>query len=110
MNEKNKHSIDLVGPFIDEYYQPAIGGYQIPNLRILRKKGAQDGIATVVLDNRFHIDVPEDQLDPWLWIVANAMAIGAGYSCHGENSVKDPNPFKVRLIGLGEGGEAQIDT
>jgi hypothetical protein len=23
------------------------------------------------------------------------MAIGAGYSCFGENSVKDPNPFKV---------------
>lgn len=100
MNEGTKHSIDLVGPFQEEYYKPTIGGYVIPQLRILRKKGAQDGIATVLLDNRFMIDVSEDQLDPWLWIVANAMAIGAGYSCHGENSIKDPNPFKTKLIGL----------
>lgn len=98
----SESKLSLVGPFKDEYFQPSIGGYEIPNVRVLHKTGAQDGISTVVLDRRFVIDVPYDQLDPWLWIVANAMAIGAGYSCHGENSVKDPNPFKRKLVELGE--------
>ncbi len=100
MNENTKHSIDLVGPFAEEYHRATIGGYEIPHIKIIRKKGSSDGIATVILDGRYMIDVPEDQHDPWLWIVANAMAIGAGYSCHGENSVKDPNPFKRKLSEL----------
>lgn len=98
----SENKIELVGPFCEEYHKPTINGYEIPLVRILRRKGAQDGIATVLLDNRFMIDVPDDQLDPWLWIVANSMAIGAGYSCHGENSTKDWNPFKRKLIGLSE--------
>lgn len=98
----NPNKIEMVGPFTEEYHVPTINGYKIPNLKILRKKGAQDGIATVLLDERYAIDVPDDQLDPWLWIVANAMAVGAGYSSHGENSTRDWNPYKVKLIGLSE--------
>lgn len=93
--------IATVGPFHSEHYEVTIDGYQVPKLKALKRKGAQDGIITLVLDGRFAIDIPDDQLDPWLWLVANAMAIGAGYSCFGENSVKDPNPFKVKLLGLG---------
>jgi hypothetical protein len=94
--------IETVGPFHSEYYQVTIDGYQVPKLKALKRSGAQDGIITLVLDGRLAIDIADDQLDPWLWLVANAMAIGAGYSCFGENSVKDPNPFKVKLLGLGE--------
>lgn len=94
--------IAVVGPFVTEDFRLSIDGYEVPNVRIIKRTGAQDGIVTVVLDNRFMIDVPDDQLDPWMWIVANAMAIGGGYSCHGENSVKDPNPYKRRLAELGE--------
>ncbi len=99
MNENTKHSIDLHGPFHQEYHVASVGGYEIPNLKILKRKGKNDGISTVLLDNRFSIDVPEDQLDPWLWIVANAMAIGAGYSSHGENSC-EVNPYKRRIAQL----------
>jgi len=98
--QPKRKGVDLVGPFHQEYHKPTIDGYEIPNLQVIRKTGAKDGEVSVILDDRFIIDVPEDQLDPWLWIVANAMAIGAGYSCHGENSVKEANPFKKKLIGL----------
>jgi hypothetical protein len=92
--------IELIGPFNPEYYKPTVDGYEIPKLTVIRKTGAKDGEVSVILDDRFIIDVPEDQLDPWLWIVANAMALGAGYSCHGENSVKEPNQFKRKLVGF----------
>jgi hypothetical protein len=100
MKDAPDNKISLVGPFSEEYHRATIAGYEIPNLKFLRRSGANDGLATVLLDNRFAIDVPEDQLDPWLWIVANAMAISAGFSCHGENSTKDWNPYRRKLIGL----------
>lgn len=91
--------IKLIGPFSDEHYRANIDGFVVPDLVVHKKNGAKDGEVTVVLDGRFCIDVDEDQLDPWLWIVANAMAIGAGYSCFGEHC-QPVNKFKVRMAQL----------
>lgn len=55
---------------------------------------------SLVLDGRFGIDGTEEECKKWVWFVANAMAVAAGYSCFGEES-GPINPFKPgRLVGI----------
>lgn len=86
-------NLSFIGPFVEEW-RVSIDGYPIPKLTAIVR---QDGNIMLCLDGRFGIDGTPEECAKWLWIVANAMAIGAGYSCFGENSVKDPNPFKVKM-------------
>jgi len=81
-----------------EYLPPRIsreitlGGYAVPHLEASETK---DGLEChICLDQRFGAVVPAEYAQPVLWLIANALAIGAGYSCHGENS-RISNPFKV---------------
>jgi hypothetical protein len=55
----------------------------------------------VFLDGRFGITIPAEHAQSVIWLLANALAIGAGYSCHGENSVYKPNPYKVKVMCIG---------
>jgi hypothetical protein len=74
-----------------------IDGYLVPNVEV----GERDGKWSVFLDGRFGIDgCTFDELQRWLWLLANAQAIGGGYSCHGENSQR-MNPHKVRCMEIG---------
>lgn len=88
----------IVGPFTPEY-RVTIDGYRVPhiNARLL-----DDGRVDVTLDGRFGMPEPvdRDEFDRWIYIVANAMAIAAGYSCHGEYCTP-LNKFKTRMTGLG---------
>lgn len=48
------------------------------------------------LDKRFGIDVPAEFAAQVVWFAANAMALGAGFTCFGENS-QPRNPYKQTL-------------
>lgn len=88
---------EWVGPFPEEI-RLVVDGYQVPHIAA-RKNG--DGW-TLVLDGRYAIDVTEDEVERWLWWVANAMAVAAGYTSFGEHSAP-LNPFRRQLIGLSRG-------
>ncbi len=68
---------EICGPFNVNYV--AVDGYEVPKLEATIHSGDQDG-----------------ECRKWASLIAHAMAIGAGYSCHGENSTK-MNPFKIQL-------------
>lgn len=88
-----QHGLQAIGPF--EVNRLTIDGYEIPRL-----SGAlRDGVWSFTLDNRFACDVPEIYGHGVAWMIANAMAIGAEYSCFGENS-EPLNQFKRRLSRL----------
>jgi hypothetical protein len=75
-------------------YEVAIDGYAVPYLEARESK---DGTAChVALDDRFGAIIPATCAQEVLWLLANALAIGAGYSCHGENSCVH-NRYKVRV-------------
>lgn len=48
---KTGAAIETIGPFLTEDYRVSIDGYEVPNIRLIKKSGAQDGIVTVILDN-----------------------------------------------------------
>lgn len=76
----------LVGPF--EYYKVVVDGRAIPHLNGYPQP---DGLITLVLDGRFAIDVPESIAQQVAWLVANALAVGQGYSHLG--AVTKETPF-----------------
>ncbi len=84
---------EIVGPFHE--YRVAWGGYQVPHIQAVPQA---DGRYMVVVDNRFglHEAVTKEQLDNWMPILAHAMAVAAGWSCHGENSQR-VNEYKVGM-------------
>jgi hypothetical protein len=90
-------SVSFIGPFQEEW-RVTLDGYRVPELTAIPQTGS--GNISLCLDHRYLIEGTPDECAKWLWFVANAMAIGAGYSCFGENSVKDPNPFQVKMMGL----------
>lgn len=92
------YGVEFIGPFIEEW-KVSLHGYRVPKLAALLRK---DGNIMLSLDERFLIEGSREEVSKWIHFVANAMAIGAGYSCYGENSVKDPNPFKAGMVGLSE--------
>lgn len=77
-----------------------IEGYQVPRVEVA--EDAATGRWNVTYDGRFGVVAESlEELHRWLWIVAQAQAVGAGYSCHGENSVFRPNPHRVRVRQIG---------
>ena len=79
--------------------QAMIDGYLVPNVEV--GEDPATGKWCLFLDNRWGTPPVEiEELHRWLPMIANALAIGAGYSCHGEHSVYRPNPHKVRAIGI----------
>lgn len=76
-------------------HQVTIDGYAVP---LIEARESSDGLEChVLLDGRFGMVIPADLAQQVIWIMANAIAIGAGYSCHGENST-EVNPHKVRVF------------
>lgn len=75
-------------------YQVTLDGFAVPKIEARETDhGTQ---CNIMLDERFGATIPAEHAQAVIWLLANALAIGAGYSCHGENSVK-ANPFKVRV-------------
>ncbi len=78
-------------------YRVAVDGYAVPFLTASKcdppagvsSNGDAFGWATLILDNRFQTAALRwDQFWPAAWMIANALAIGAGFSCHGPNATR----------------------
>lgn len=80
--------------------QITIDGFAVPRIEV--EENPSTGKWNFTYDNRFGIVAESlEELYRWLWIVANAQAVGEGYSCHGENSVRRPNPHQKRVMCIG---------
>lgn len=61
-----------------------IDGYEVPGIEA---REVNHGTETnIFLDRRFGITIPSEHAQQVIWLLANALAIGAGYSCHGDGS------------------------
>ena len=101
MSEPKKHA-EVVGPFVaPEWSYAVIDGYKVPHIRLLPLKGENDGRTEIHLERGGQCWIIDDhELDVVLHLLATAMAVAAGYTCHGEHS-EPANPFKVRMTSLG---------
>jgi hypothetical protein len=90
---------NCIGPFIEEY-KLEVDGFRVPYLTAR----PLDPLMTkwcITLDERFGLDIETDRLQDIIPFIANAMAVAAGYTSHGENC-QPTNPFHVRMMGIGE--------
>jgi hypothetical protein len=84
----------LVGPF--EEYRVVIDGRRIPKLT---GRKDSDGRVHLTVDHRFGAEFPnEETAHQAAWLIAQAMAIGAGYPHLGAETKEQPfAPLCVRL-------------
>lgn len=79
--------MNAVLPPFDEGQHATIDGYLVARIRV--SEHFESGRWSLTLDDRFGVVADNiEELDRWLWLVANAIAIGEGLSCHGKNSRK----------------------
>ncbi len=87
-------------------YEVTIDGYAVP---FIEARESDNGTRChISLDQRFGIEIPATEAQSVIWLLANAFAIGAGYSCHGENS-RIANPFKVKVNEVDSRGGVGIE-
>lgn len=96
--EPTGDGVEVHGPFLPEW-RITVGGYRVP---YIQARENDDGSIEIVVDHRFTLEnpVPREEFDRWIPLLANAMAVAAGYSSHGEHCVPI-NEFKVRMSCLG---------
>lgn len=91
--------VDTIGPFNNgDYYRLVINGYKVPYLVARLRKGTED-LWDIILDDRFAYEMTDRELKNALPLIADAMAIAAGYSSFGEHCLP-ANPFKIKMIGI----------
>lgn len=73
-----------------------IDGYLVPNIEVHDNPAGVE----IVLDGRFGITITDRGVfADVMFLIANAQAVAAGYSCHGENCELS-NPHKVKCTRL----------
>lgn len=78
-------------------HQVTVDGFLVPRVEV--SENVETGLWTLFLDGIYGSEeVSLEELHRWIWLIANAMAIGGNYSCHGENSVYRPNPYKLKVM------------
>ena len=78
-----------------------LDGYLVPRVEV--SENAATGQWHMTYDGRYSVEADSlEELQRWVWIVAQAQAVGEGYSCHGKNSVYRPNPHKVQVMCIGQ--------
>jgi len=74
-------------------YTAIVDGYEVNRIRVW-ERGDQ---ITICLDSRFAIDVPRGLSGAVCWMIANAIAIGSGYSHLGAD--RPGYPFAPKVVG-----------
>lgn len=100
--EEANRGIESVGPF--SVHKIRLDGFRVPQL----EGRLVGGTWHFILDERFGCEVPERYGCEVAWMIANALAIGSGYSCFGENS-QIANPFKCRMSGINLAPEIETE-
>lgn len=65
-------------------HEVTIDGYACPQIEARETPDGKHCLIT--LDGRFGATILADEAEQVLWLLANALAIGEGFSCHGENA------------------------
>jgi len=85
---------ESIGPF--SVWKISVDGYRVPKLT--GRVDEETGMLHLCLDERWGIEIPKQYAIQVCWLIANALAIGEGYSCFGEHSLAgDPNRFKCKV-------------
>jgi hypothetical protein len=87
---------EYIGAFSGEYYRITVEGYKVPHI-IVRK--LENDKWDLVLDERFSITASGEEIQRWMWWVANAMAIAGGFTSFGENSLP-MHPYNCKMVSL----------
>lgn len=88
-------SIDFIGPFHDKFYVFSVDGFKVP---YITGNVDEHGIWTIFVDHRLGYTFTEAALRDMLPLLANAMAISAGLSCHGSRDRSNPHSVQVHQI------------
>lgn len=101
--EDGTKGLESVGPF--SVWKIKLDGYAVPFVT-----GREDdkGMFHLCLDERFGIEIPKQYAQSVVWLIANAHAIGAGYSCFGENS-QIANPYKCKMSGISVAPDIEME-
>ena len=65
-------------------HEVTIDGYACPQIEARETSDGKH--SRITLDGRFGATILASDADQVIWLLANALAIGEGFSCHGENS------------------------
>ena len=69
-----------------------IDGYTVPHIEAHKFEGENEGLISLILDDRFGLDTTAEEIERWLPFLANAMAVAAGRTSHGEHSnIRNPH-------------------
>jgi hypothetical protein len=91
-------AVQVLGPFPGEVYRLIVDGCRVPYVELHRQGGTEFDWCLVV-DGRFAADVNEEEIMRWAYAFANAMAVSAGYTNHGPNSLPcNPHAQQVREL------------
>lgn len=74
--------VRTIGPFVDTY-RLVVDGSRVPYTEI-RPSNPKLTEWHITVDGRFGIDVDSERLTEFGWFLANAMAVAAGWTCHGD--------------------------
>lgn len=96
--------VETIGPFnTGDYYLISCGGYKVPYLQAWLMAGTEDRWVIAVMDGDRSVMMVEDVVDTefkkLVPIIANGMALAAGYTSFG-GGAKPRNPFMLKLTGL----------
>lgn len=90
------YGVKIIGPFVEEY-KLTIKDFEVPHLKAT---SAGEGYWNLFISGGpSMIQCSDDELRKWIGFIADAMAVAAGYSSHGEHSGR-VNPYKRRLLGI----------
>jgi hypothetical protein len=90
--------VEASGPWHRPGWEFSVGGFRVPYVQAALVEG-EEKRWVLDLDRRFMLEVDDEEVQRWMPFLAHAMAIAAGYSCHGEGCTL-LNPFSVRVTGL----------
>ena len=102
------YGVDLVGPLATApRYVPVVDGFKVPYLEV---RECLDGWE-VICDGRHCIPhLKLEEVQRWLPFIANAMAVAAGYPCHGSREKMHPFGCRVSSIGADVVADSVRDT
>lgn len=98
------YGTEIIGPFRGGYYTLVSHGFKVPNVQLYKREDTETDW-TLRLDGRWEVDVDTEEVLRWTGTLANAMAISAGYTKHGEGSER-ANPFTTRMTQIDESDQS----
>lgn len=90
--------VEASGPWVRPEWEFNVGGFRVPHVQASLANG-HEKTWVLSLDRRFLLEADDEEVQRWMPFLAHAMAIAAGYTCHG-NGCRPKNPFTVRVSGL----------